>query len=213
MKEFSGALLVLLINCHMVLGSIIPATDSLATSQPMYFSSTESSYLYRAKIDAYTFHLSGIMVIKKLDTHSYRCAFTTETGFKLFDLAIDGEKAKVMYVMKEMNNPFFLKLIKEDILLMLQQKPNPADLMKSKTMALFVAADTFDCSIAKNIHYVKVGNEILRIQKTNKEHIAVEILFEERNAHSKSNLITITHVNVPVQVHLSAFYNVLEGQE
>jgi len=144
------------------------------------------------------------MLIKKSKINEYRCVFTTETGFKLFDLSIQNEKARVVYVMKEMHNPIFLKLIKEDILLMLQLKPR----LSSKNNNIFVPKlKNVILDRGKGIFYSFVNAQLYTIQKKSKEKMSLEIQFSDLNSLLKANTITIEHKNIPVKVSLKAFYN------
>ncbi len=58
------------------------------------FSDLKGKYLYRAKINYKEKILSGMLIIKKSDSNSYRVAMVTELGMKIFEMEFFDNKEK-----------------------------------------------------------------------------------------------------------------------
>lgn len=86
---------------------------------------TEKEYLYRAKIDVYGNHLSGLLVLKKTDEKEYRIVLTTDFGNTLFSFLYIDNQLKVNYIQEDLNKKIiintlsnsFSKLLKNDFLI------------------------------------------------------------------------------------------------
>ena len=203
MKHIFVSIIILLSLNKGLFSASMTNANTITSDAATYFLSTDSAYLYRAKIDAFTYHFSGLLAIKKLDNNDYRCVMTTETGFTLIDLSMKASKAKVEFVIKEMNNPLFLRMIKNDLLLLLQLKPK----IQATSFVQNDSAINHKIKVAKGISYLFQLNQLVEIIKESKSKTVVDIQFQDLNKNEKANTISIIHKNIPVTVTLSAFYN------
>jgi hypothetical protein len=95
---------------------LLSANMLMATNTvPQPFNHKDQSYLYRTKLEAFSFHFSGLMFFKCTGDQQYLASFTTETGITLFAMTINHSKIKVTQLMKEMKKPFFMGMIKTDM--------------------------------------------------------------------------------------------------
>ena len=70
-------------------------TANTSTKAPIsVFSNSDFKYLYRAHITIDTNQLSGLLIIKKVADSSYRIAFVTEVGLKIFEMEFLTNKKK-----------------------------------------------------------------------------------------------------------------------
>lgn len=80
--------------------------------------------VYRASIDVYYNHFSGLIVIKKDSiTNNYRVVFLSELGLKIFDFAFSenqNENFKINYILEPINKPIIINAFKKDFELLLQ---------------------------------------------------------------------------------------------
>ncbi len=179
------------------------AQDSIVS----FFNETDTVYLYHTLLDAYTFHFSGVMAIKKLETQ-HRIIFTTETGATLFDFTIEKNKCNTNFIMKEMKNPIFVKLIKSDLLDLVQsylENKNYSD--KVKNMINTSTVYSIDSNGKELI--VDTREYIFNFLK-NKNIYKTITYFDIKENGELSNKINVIHNNLPIKIELSKFYNTRE---
>lgn len=78
-----------------------------------------SKKLLRVNMEIYGHYLSGLLLIKKLAKDGYRAVFMTETGIKLFDLALVPKTFTVHFCIQELNKKFIIQAIAQDLRLLL----------------------------------------------------------------------------------------------
>jgi len=71
----------------------IPA-DSVAFS---WFSGNFDKALFRGSLDIRKHHLSGLYLVKKMDSAGYRIVFTNQVGITFFDLGLRNDSLGVVY--------------------------------------------------------------------------------------------------------------------
>jgi len=77
------------------------------------------SLLFKASIDLYDKHYSGLVLIKRTDEHTEHLTFVTEVGMKMFDFEISDTSFNLVYIFEPLNKPKLISLLKEDLQLML----------------------------------------------------------------------------------------------
>lgn len=171
------------------------------------FESTDSVYMYHTLLDAYTFHFSGIMAIKKMD-NSHRIIFSTETGSTLFDFTLTKNKCKANYVMKAMNNALFLALIKSDIKDLLQTYKYKKNYAK-RVQEEIVNNETIEYNQSGDKGVIHSKEIYLRFSKNNEIKKIITFQFNSNEQMSEST-ISITHQNMPITIEMTAFSNARE---
>ncbi|MEI6311635.1 MAG: hypothetical protein WCP57_05170 [Bacteroidota bacterium] len=179
-----------------------------AQNQPStLFDSRDSVYMYHTLLDAYSFHFSGIMAIKKID-NTHRIIFSTETGSTLFDFTLTKNKCKANYVMKAMNNALFLALIKSDIKDLLQTykyKKNYAKHVQEEV----IKNETIEYNQSGDKGVIHSKEIYLRFSKHQEIKKIITFQFNSNEQLSEST-ITITHQNIPIKIEMDAFTNAEE---
>jgi len=79
-----------------------------------YFSALDTDYAYRADVEVYGKELSGLFMVKRMDSVAHRMVLTTDFGNTLIDMTIGNEQFKVNYVMEDLDRKMVLKLLQED---------------------------------------------------------------------------------------------------
>lgn len=69
---------------------------------------------YNTTIDVLTKHLSGILVIKQLDSITTRIVFVTELGMKMFDFEAKENKVRILYIFEPLNKPKIVESLKRN---------------------------------------------------------------------------------------------------
>lgn len=95
-------------------------SSTLFAQVPDMFNQPGKSFLYRTKLEAFGFHFSGLMIFKCMEAKQYRAVFATETGVKLFEMVLKPGSPKLEYVMQEMKKPFFVGMIRKDLMMLVQ---------------------------------------------------------------------------------------------
>jgi hypothetical protein len=194
---------IFLLFLFFIAFQVSKAQDSIVS----FFNERDTVYLYHTLLDVYTFHFSGVMAIKKLETQ-HRIIFSTETGATLFDFTIEKNKCKTNYIMKEIENPIFVKLIKTDLLDLVQsylEKKNYTD--KVKVSNYSNSNFRLDNNGNQNIVYIS-GCTIDFINNKNIYKTISHIKSDENGI--VSYVINIIHNNLPIKIELSKFYNTIE---
>lgn len=75
--------------------------------------------LYKASVDVYGNHFSGLLLIKELEDESCRVVFLNEMGLKILDLEFKGEKFKVHHCFSAFDKWYILNTIEKDLKLVL----------------------------------------------------------------------------------------------
>ncbi len=81
------------------------------------FTEKQAKYLYRAKINYKDKQISGIIIIKKSDSNSYRVAMVTELGMKLFEMEFFSNKKKPFVLhscIKYLNKKIIINTLRKD---------------------------------------------------------------------------------------------------
>ncbi|MBC7694360.1 MAG: hypothetical protein H7141_02830 [Burkholderiales bacterium] len=69
---------------------------------------------YNASIDVLKNHLTGLLIIKQMDSVTTRIVFVTELGMKMFDFEAKNRKMNVIYVFEPLNKPQLIEVLKRN---------------------------------------------------------------------------------------------------
>ncbi|MBN2275256.1 MAG: hypothetical protein JXR41_12275 [Bacteroidales bacterium] len=99
-----------------------------------WFQGEDNPVLYKANVDFYRNHFSGLMVIKPVSDESHRVLFITELGIKIFDLELfrNGDY-NLHYCLDALNKKSVVRTLKNDLALMIYHRPD-----KDKNMKAYV---------------------------------------------------------------------------
>lgn len=86
------------------------------------FKDNFKSFLFKTTLTyGKKFELGGLLMLKQLSADNYRTILMTKFGMTLFDFEFGKNGFVVHKVLKEMDRPSFLKIIKEDLEMLLMQ--------------------------------------------------------------------------------------------
>ena len=174
---------------------------------PLIFNQTDSTCLYHSLLDAYKFHLSGILALKKVG-EGYRIIFSTETGSTIFDFSISHGKCQSNYILKSAKNPLFIGLVKSDLLDLVQQY------RKKKRYEKFVKEEY---SVTKSIEHNKPSKQaeitskewLLTFMNRGKIQKTIQYTSVVGYENSESSIV-ISHLTMPVKIEMKSFRNLSE---
>lgn len=181
---------------------VINASDENSSYQNTYFA-FGSAYLYKANVEVYGNKLSGILVIKKIDSLTHRIALTSAFGNTLMDITISETEMKVNYILDELNRKILLKTLESDFRMILttdhliQEKLETSEdlIYKSRNKDGFYYF--FNLKENNNLHQIILASK-------SKEKVKVNITCKNRTF---AEHIIIQHYNIKLRIELSEYKN------
>lgn len=82
----------------------------------------QTALLYKARISLYNRHYSGLILVKQTDSLTAHITFITEIGMTIFDFEIRKNEFKPAYVFGPLNKPKTMRLLENDLKLILGQQ-------------------------------------------------------------------------------------------
>lgn len=113
---------LLFVSCKTYqLTDVKPIFNSKKTVENLYFSSNED-YVYKCQMDIYNNHVSGILILKKINAITHRVVMTSDFGNKLIDFEISENDFKLNYVLPDLDKKIVINFLKNDFQKLLRQK-------------------------------------------------------------------------------------------
>lgn len=159
-----------------------------------YFANPELDYVYKAQIEVYGNALSGLLVVKKIDQNSHRVVMTTDFGNKLLDFTIGEKEVKLNYVVEDLNRKIVLKILTNDLKLLVQEKHIAKTERKNKEEKVL--------ETAQNYFYFKNNtNQLFKIIQSSKRKAKFSIVFDVKNTDF-ADQIFLEHYNFDIKIIL-----------
>jgi hypothetical protein len=95
------------------LTDVQPVLGTESTVENLYFSSSED-YVYKCQMDIYNNHVSGILIVKKINDTTHRVVLTSDFGNKLIDFEISEHDFKLNYVLPDLDKKIVINFLKND---------------------------------------------------------------------------------------------------
>lgn len=166
-----------------------------------YFNNPHLDYVYKARVEVYKNHFSGIFIVKKTGTQSHRLVLTTDFGGKLLDLEYDGSGFEVNYVVDELKKPYILNVLKEDFRLLLTNKITiSAAYVNSQYRVFRTNSDG-----GFNFYFMpRDAEKLVKIISTSKTKEKVVVDFDSSRGKI-AETITIVHRDIKLKIELEKF--------
>jgi hypothetical protein len=105
----------------------------------------DKAQLFKAKIDLYNQHFSGLILLKQLNQEVSHLTFVTEIGMKMFDFEVKDSVFRLVYVFEPLNKPRIIQLLQEDMKLLLMQhlSDKEASIYERKDQKIFKVKEDF----------------------------------------------------------------------
>jgi hypothetical protein len=114
----------------------IPASEK--TVENLYFSSGED-YVYKCQMDIYKNHVSGILIIKKLNETTHRVALTSDFGNKLIDFEVSDNNFKLNYVLPDLDKKIVINFLKNDFQQLLKRQYPVSESFENDNAKIFLS--------------------------------------------------------------------------
>ncbi|MFK6999775.1 hypothetical protein [Flavobacterium oreochromis] len=163
-----------------------------------YFANPDLDYVYKAQIEVYGHDLSGLLVVKKITENTYRVVMTTDFGNKLIDFTINQHNTKVNYVVEDLNKKIILKILANDLKLLIQEKY----IAKIERKNAEVKVLEVDEEAVKNYFYFKNDtNQLIKIIQSSKRKAKFAITFESKITNFAEQIF-LEHYNLNINIKL-----------
>lgn len=168
----SSILCLALVSCSPASGHTFVRSEVVTDKEVNPIINKNNPLLYKAKIDLFNHHFSGLMVLKQVDVNTSHLTFVTEIGMKMFDYEIKDKEFKLVYIFEPLNKPKLISLLTADMKLILLQHlfNQEAKLFEKKDHKVFKVKDNFRYYYAliensKNVgKIVKKGNLFTKVK-------------------------------------------------
>lgn len=130
--------------------------NCLTTLKPSF-----ESVLYNTQVDITSHHLSGLLLMKKLEGDTTRVVFTNEMGLKYFDFEFTTNNFKVIYCMRKLNKKIIINQLKKNFSLILMNRSdlNAYQLVKTDSLKYYKLDN------AKDQTYYIIDNSCSKIER------------------------------------------------
>ncbi|KPE51318.1 hypothetical protein [Chryseobacterium indologenes] len=189
---------MLLISCKTYqLTGAKPVSDSEQKVENLYFSSGED-YVYKCQMDIYKNHVSGILIIKKLDETTHRVAMTSDFGNKLIDFEISENDFKLNYVLPDLDKKIVINFLKNDFRELLRKQYPVNETFENDHSKIFLS------KMDHKAYYLFFGKEngLLKqivYTKNNKEKI--DFTFDAKK-HIFADSLNLQHKDFKINIKL-----------
>lgn len=166
------------------LNDVKPIKASEKTVENLYFSSKED-YVYKCQMDIYKNHVSGILIIKKIDATIHRVVLTSDFGNKLIDFEISENDFKLNYVLPDLDKKIVINFLKNDFQQLLKQKYPVSESFENENSRIYLSKIdnkayylffNKDNHLLKQIVYTRNNKEKIDFTFDAKKHIFADSL-------------------------------------
>jgi len=189
---------VLLVSCKTYqLTGTKPISNAEKSVENLYFSSGED-YVYKCQMDIYKNHVSGILIIKKLNETTHRVAMTSDFGNKLIDFEISENDFKLNYVLPDLDKKIVINFLKNDFRELLRKQYPVNESFENDHSKIFLS------KMDNKAYYLFFGKEngLLKqmvYTKNNKEKI--DFTFDAKK-HIFADSLNLQHKDFKINIKL-----------
>lgn len=191
-------ILLLCVSCKTYrLTDVQPVSGSEKTVENLYFSSSED-YVYKCQMDIYNNHVSGILVLKKINQTTHRVALTSDFGNKLIDFEISDQHFKLNYVLPDLDKQPVIHFLKNDFQHLLRQKYPVSESFENSNAKIYLSkAD----KKAYYLFFSKENNLLKQIVYTKNNKEKIDFTFDAKK-HIFADSLNLQHKDFKINIKL-----------
>ncbi len=188
----------MLFSCEAYkLENIKSIPNSEKTLENLYFSSNED-YVYKCQMDIYKNHVSGILIVKKLNENTHRVVLTSDFGNKLIDFEISNDNFKLNYVLPDLDKKIVINFLKNDFRELLKRQYPVSESFENENSKIYLS------KVDKKSYYLFFNKEngLLKqivYTKNNKEKI--DFTFDAKK-HIFADSLNLQHKDFSINIKL-----------
>lgn len=189
---------LLFLSCKTYkLTGVKPTPNSEKTVENLYFSSNED-YVYKCQMDIYKNHVSGILIIKKINETTHRVVLTSDFGNKLIDFEISKDNFKLNYVLPDLDKKIVINFLKDDFQQLLKQKYPVNESFENEKFKVYLS------KIDKKTYYLffnKENNLLNQIIYTKNNKEKIDFTFDAKK-HIFADSLNLQHKDFKINIKL-----------
>jgi len=149
-------------------------------------------------MDIYKNHVSGILIIKKINEKTHRVVLTSDFGNKLIDFEVSENDFKLNYVLPDLDKKIVINFLKNDFQELLRQKYPVNESFENENSKIYLS------KIDKKSYYLLFNkeNHLLKqiiYTKNNKEKI--DFSFDAKK-HIFADSLNLQHKDFKINIKL-----------
>ncbi|MGG5209674.1 hypothetical protein ACQWU4_12050 [Chryseobacterium sp. MIQD13] len=191
-------LILLFVSCKSYKpADVKPVQNSEKTAENLYFSSGED-YVYKCQMDIYKNHVSGILIIKKLNETTHRVAMTSDFGNKLIDFEISENDFKLNYVLPDLDKKIVINFLKNDFRELLRKQYSVSESFENDHSKIFLS------KIDNKAYYLFFNKEsglLKEIIYTRNNKEKIDFTFEAKK-HIFADSLNLRHKDFKINIKL-----------
>ncbi len=178
-------ILLLFVSCKTYkLTNVKSVSGSEKTVENLYFSSNDD-YVYKCQMDIYKNHVSGILILKKINDATHRVVLTSDFGNKLIDFEISENAFKLNYVLPDLDKKIVINFLRNDFQQLLKRQYTVSESFENETSKIYLSKVdkknyylffNKENSLLKQIIYTKNNKEKIDFTFDAKKHIFADSL-------------------------------------
>jgi len=189
---------ILLVSCKTYrLTDAKPVLNAEKRVENLYFSSKED-YVYKCRMDIYKNHVSGILILKKINETTHRVALTSDFGNKLIDFEISETDFKLNYVLPDMDKKIVINFLKDDFRELLRQKYPVSETFENGNSSIYLS------KINQKKYYLFFNKEnklLKQIVYTKNNKAKIDFTFEAKK-HIFADSLNLQHKDFKINIKL-----------
>lgn len=199
LQSFLYSLIFLLfVSCKTYkLPDVKSVPNSEKTVENLYFSSKED-YVYKCQMDIYKNHVSGILIIKKINENTHRVALTSDFGNKLIDFEVSDNNFKLNYVLPDLDKKIVINFLKNDFQQLLKQTYPVNGSFENSNARIYLS------KIDKKTYYLffnKENNLLKQIIYTKNNKEKIDFTFDAKK-HIFADSLNLQHKDFKINIKL-----------
>jgi len=179
------------------LTDVTPVSSSEKTVENLYFSSKED-YVYKCQMDIYKNHISGIVIIKKINETTHRVVMTSDFGNKMIDFEISENDFKLNYVLEDLDKKTVINFLRNDFQELLRQKYPVTESFEDDLSIIY------DSKIGKKDYYLSFNKEnklLHHLVYTKSNKAKIDFSFEAKKP-TFAETINLQHKEFKINIKL-----------
>lgn len=156
---------------------------------------------YIVKVTAFGRDFSGLFIVRKTDSLSYRIVLLAHTGTTILAMQVSPEDYKILYAIEQIENKKFLDMLYNDMNAMLFLGKNPKPMLfnesqnKYDVIRICNKAGTFFCYVDSG------GRKLVRIDRVDSEDASMSIRFIDGTENAEKSIM-VEHFDYPIKIIL-----------
>ena len=131
-------------------------STAITTDLPFFGQGFEKA-LFTGSLDIKKHHLTGFLLVKKMEDESYRIVFTNQVGMTFFDFEVKQNSFRVVYCFESLNRKALIRIFEKDFRLLLESAGDTISKGFLDKAEITFLKSTEGLVSGFSIHYPRIG--------------------------------------------------------